>query len=93
MNFRSNHNSVLLIANQESLPELSAFCATTLAKEGIKILITSTGIDGIFAYNRYLPCIVIIEDTLPDMRGSAVCSIIRDSVHGKVSSMITIQGK
>lgn len=83
MNFRSNNNSVLLIASQEMLPTLSAFCATTLAKDGVKTLITSTGLDGIFAYNRYLPCIVIIEDTLPDMRGSSVCSIIRDSVYGK----------
>ena len=83
MNFRSKHNSVLLIASQEKLPELSTFCAAALAKEETKILTAATGLDGIFSYNRYLPCIVIVEDTLPDMRGSSVCSILRDSVYGK----------
>ena len=92
MNFRSKHNSVLLIASQEKLPELSTFCAAALAKEETKILTAATGLDGIFSYNRYLPCIVIVEDTLPDMRGSSVCSILRDSVHGKDMANIFFVG-
>lgn len=92
MNFRSKHNSVLLVACQETLPELSAFCSMALEKEDTKILTAATGLDGIFAFNRYLPCITIIEDMLPDMRGSSVCSILRDSVHGKDMANIFFVG-
>ncbi len=82
MNFRSNNNSILLIVGQDMMPSLLNFCNSVLLQEGTKVLTASTGLDGIFIYNCKLPCIVIIDDTLPDMRGSSVCSIIRDSAFG-----------
>ena len=92
MIFRSNNNSVLLVAGENTLSEIASFCTAALKQEGTKILTASTGLDGIFSYNRYLPCIVIVDDALPDMRGSSVCSIIRDSAHGRNAANIFFVG-
>ena len=83
MNFRSNKNTVLVIASKEELPKIASYCSSSLSKEGTKVVTASAGIDGIFAYNLYSPCIVIVDDTLSDMRGASVCSILRDSAQGK----------
>ncbi len=83
MNYRSNKNTVLVIAGKDELPNIASFCSSALSKEGTKIITASTGVDGVFAYGKYSPCIVIVDDTLPDMLGSSVCSIIHDSTFGK----------
>ena len=93
MNYRSNRNTILIIASQEKLSEISRFCAKELANEGTKFLTASTGLDGIFLYHWHLPCITIIEDNLPDIKGSSVCSVIRDSVFGKGAANIFFVGE
>lgn len=92
MNFLANTNTVLLIADEETLTRLSSFCASVLSGEGTKIQTASTGLNGILAYHRFLPCIVIVYDDLPDMRGCSVCSIIRDSAQGMKMANIFFVG-
>lgn len=83
MNFLKNKNTLLLIIGEKELPEVASFCHTTLSEEGTKIYTATTAVDGIFAFFKFAPCIVIIDDTLPDMRGSSVCSILRDSARSE----------
>lgn len=92
MNFRSNNNTVLLVAGKDELPAVASFLSSRLSAKGTKILTASTGIDGIFSYNIALPCIVIVDDSLPDMRGSSVCSILRASTLGKNAANIFLVG-
>lgn len=92
MNFRSNKNTVLVISGKEELPKIASFCHSELSKEGTNIITASSGIDGIFAYNTYSPCIVIVDDSISDMRGSSVCSILHDSTRGKDTANIFFIG-
>ena len=83
MNFLKNKNTLLLIAGKNEISNIAPFCHSLLSEEGTKIITASTAIDGIFAFFQYAPCIVIVDDSLPDMRGSSVCSILRDSARSE----------
>lgn len=93
MNFVSNSQSLLLIMSGELLSKMSLFCANEFKDEKVKIIEAATGMDGIFAYNRHLPCLVIIEDTLADMMGSSVCAILKDAPNGGEATNIFLVGE
>lgn len=93
MNFASNRKAVLLIMGKEMLSKMAVFCASVLKQEKAEILKATSGLDGILAYNRHLPCLVIVEDELPDMPGSAVCGILKTSPNGGESVSVFFVGK
>lgn len=93
MNFASNRKAVLLIMRKELLSKMAVFCASVLKQEKVEILRATSGLDGILAYNRHFPCLVIVEDELPDMLGSSVCSILKTSPNGGEAVGVFFVGK
>ena len=75
------------------LSKMAAFCVSTLRQDKVEILKASSGLDGILAYNRHLPYIVIVEDDLPDMLGSSVCSILKAAPNGGNAVNVFFVGK
>lgn len=94
MNFSSNRNAVLLIMGKDLISKMAAFCSSMLRRqEKVEILKTSSGLDGILAYNKHLPCLVIVEDELPDMPGSSVSSILKAAPNGGEAVNVFFIGK
>ena len=94
MNFSSNRNAVLLIMGKNLLSKMAAYCTSMLRRqEDVEILKASSGLDGILSYNRFRPCLVIVEDELPDMPGASVCSILKAAPNGGEAVNVFFIGK
>ena len=65
---------VLVIEDEESFREALEFILT---KEGFQIESAATGPDGLTAFDKYHPDIILLDLMLPGMSGTDVCKSIR----------------
>ena len=65
---------VLVIEDEESFREALEFILT---KEGFQIESAATGSDGLTAFDKYNPDIILLDLMLPGMSGTDVCKSIR----------------
>jgi two-component system response regulator RegX3 len=65
---------VLVIEDEESFRDALEFI---LSKEGFKVDLAETGPDGIKAFEKQTPDIVLLDLMLPGMSGTEVCRVIR----------------
>lgn len=65
---------VLVIEDEESFREALEFILT---KEGFQIESVATGPDGLTAFDKYHPDIILLDLMLPGMSGTDVCKSIR----------------
>ena len=65
---------VLIVSNEDARKEFSHRLDNTAFVHA-----TTCGLDGLAAVRKYQPCVVIIDNDLPDIKGMSVASIIKDS--------------
>ena len=53
--------------------------------ESVDVITATTGLAGFFNYQQYNPCIVLVDESLPDMNGMSVATIIKDTAGGAKS--------
>ena len=65
---------VLVVEDEESFREALEFILT---KEGFQVVLAPTGTDGLTAFDREQPDIILLDVMLPGMSGTDVCKAIR----------------
>lgn len=50
--------------------------------EWANVISSTTGLSGFFKFQRYNPRIVVVDESLPDINGMSVATIIKDTVRG-----------
>lgn len=65
---------VLVIEDEESFREALDFILT---KEGFEVVLAATGTDGVTAFEKVNPDIILLDLMLPGMSGTEVCKTIR----------------
>lgn len=72
--------SILIISKEAQLFEKGLH---TIVNDMAQIFTSTSGLEGIIKYQEILPMILIVDSDLPDMLGSSVTSIIKDTIEGK----------
>jgi len=85
----SKQRKVLVIDDE---PEVRAFLANALARDGLHPIEASSGADGIAAFEAHGPQLIIIDVQLPTMSGFDVCRAIRSRKGGNEVPIVMMTG-
>jgi two-component system OmpR family response regulator len=74
-------------------PDICEIVSMALSKKGFLVKNAMDGMQGITAAREYLPDIVLLDNTLPDMDGREVARSIKGTDAGKKAIIVMMTGK
>lgn len=86
---RRNENSILIVMREPA--KIALWVTEALEKyEDIKIYTANSGLTGFVEFNEYLPCLLIVDNDLPDISGMSFSSIVKDMDKGAYCTIYVI---